>query len=304
MKNNAAFFFLLSLFLLLTAITTRSLGSNDSKEMKSASLSTAPDSAAMRTSEKSPNSTTETVKAIVYGTIGSLIAFAIQLGSQKANSYFRHKAINRFWSLSKGKITIVHPIFHDEKGAPIAENLARMEIVSALHALMSFLRDQGIPYAIQSDHHPIPQDSDIILVSSPKGNRQSAALCMHNPPPFEIKPKGNTFTYRDRFSSVEYESPVDRSGDKVDIGMIARVTDQSNRRIFLAWGIHIPGTLAAIKFITTPDKLRKLHRDTKHGDISFLAQASFFNITDATIDVTEPKMLTSIHKVMEGQKWG
>lgn len=133
------------------------------------------------------------IQNILFGCLGSLLAVIVERGIRKARYNLRRKATKRFWSLTKNRITIVHPIYHDMQGQPLSERLARLDILSAVYSLIEFFNANDIKYSIQSDSLALPADSDVILLSSPKGNRQSRALYDSVNLPFEIIWTNSTF---------------------------------------------------------------------------------------------------------------
>jgi len=231
------------------------------------------------------------ISDIIIGAIGSLLALLVQIIVLKTIRYLRIRAISSFWVLGNKPVTIVHPIHHDEFGKPISEDFARMEIVLALNLLITFFHNNRIQYTIQSDSKSLPSDSNIVLISSPKGNRQSEYMYDKLALPFAIVKNNETFFYRHKASSIDYESPVDRSNEKTDIGLVARIVDKSaNRNIYLLWGIHLPGTVSSVKFVTTPDKLRDIRGLTKDKDVVLLVQSQYNN----GLDIGDPTLLTQI----------
>jgi hypothetical protein len=231
------------------------------------------------------------VSNIFIGTIGSLLAICIQIIWIKTSIYYKYRTISLFWAVNKKPLIIVHPIYHNELGEPISEDLARMEIVYALNIIINFFNQNKIQYVVQSDNKPLPADSDIILISSPKGNRHSQNIYSKLTLPFEIIKQQSTFIYRDRSSSISYESPVDKCGEKTDIGLVARINDiGSNRKIYLLWGIHLIGTVSAVKYVTNPNKLKNIKNLSKGNNLTFLVQSKYNN----GLDVGEPNLITQL----------
>ncbi len=160
----------------------------------------------------------------------------------------------------------------------------------AVLCLDSMLREHGISPRIQTDSHEIPPDCDVIFVSSPKGNRQSAKVLPQLNLPFEIRKAGESFYYHDRNTFVDYESPKDRGSEQADIALVARITAPSrDRTFFLVWGVHVLGTLAAARFAASLPGLRAVARMAKRADLAFLVEASSLG----GLEITRPQLVTS-----------
>jgi len=228
------------------------------------------------------------VRDILIGAIGSLVAVFVQIIAKKFVSYLRLRAISSFWVIKSQAVTIIHPIHHDKIGQPISEDLARMEIVVAINELAGFFNRYNIRYSIQSDSKNIPDNTDIVLLSSPKGNRQSKYMYDRLTLPFLLVQNNDSFFFRNKSTSIDYESPVDRAAEKVDIGLVARISDKtSNRNIFLLWGVHLVGTVSTARFVTSPDKLRTINKLSKDKDIALLVQAPY----NTGLDIGAPTLI-------------
>lgn len=240
----------------------------------------------------------EAIKAIFYGACGSFLLIVLQYIYTRIKKYLLRQAVERFWEFGHRKIVIIHPLRHSPEGLPLDQNHIRVEDVIAMQLLISLLNDHKIEYLIQADFDEIPRDHDVVLLCSPKGNRQSKALERRFNLPFEIIPSkdSKTFFYREKKSGLDYESPKDKTNRNVDIALIARVTDQMRaQKFFLFWGVHGFGTLGAVKFAVNQKKLMGMPKAIVGKNFAVLISAPFSSLRE----VGEPNLMTQ-PQVFEG----
>jgi hypothetical protein len=225
---------------------------------------------------------------IFYGVIGGLLTALIIKVVQLVRVRLGEQAFRHFWRFLHEEVTIVYPVY-SIKGQEIPPNMARIEDVLAVQMLSSIFKRGGIRYRYQDDLQEIPMNTDVILVCSPKGNKHSAKFAQMDNLHFRFCIDNSSEPYfLEPHTGIEYRSPTDKTGEKIDFALVARYTDNNCRRIFLFWGIHGVGTLGAVKFIENKMNLNRLWREVASNDFSVLVQAPYLSPRE----VGEAKMLT------------
>lgn len=239
----------------------------------------------------------EALKAIVYGVVGTFLWVLIEQGFRKARIRTRQRAMRRAWSFIHKEVTIVHPLYLFTDAKPIPRNYAQIDDIVAMHILKEFLGNMGVECSVQDDSHDVPRETDLMLICGPLANKHSARFDELGTLPFRFeKSEGDqSVVYLvDTESGVEYWSPADRSGAKKDFGLVARYTNNNPRqRVFLLWGIHGVGTLAAVKFALSAENIKSVVQAVGDEDFAILVQAPFSRpgeVGDASA-LTPPKLI-------------
>jgi len=132
----------------------------------------------------------------------------------------------------------------------------------------------------------------VILVCSPKGNRQSSKVAEQIKLPFifETAPTGKS-VLKDRDTGLEFLSPWDQQSNRFDLALVAGWKDKlRNRRVLLLWGIHGVGTVGAAKFLTNPSNLKHICRTAKGEDFALVVKVPF----ESNLEPLEPEPLTPV----------
>jgi len=234
----------------------------------------------------------KTLEIIFLGALGSLTALLIVKIFRYLKERQSKKNFNRFWDFLNDRIVIVHPLYKDSKGINLDECYCRVEDEYAIQLLIDFFKEIKIKYTIQDHNKEIPNDADLILICSPKGNKQSE-ICSNNnqeklPFLFSEDENGKCF-FVDQKTSTKYYSPSEFQDKKIDYGMVAKMTDDNpRRRIFLFWGIHGVGTLAALKFSIDGSNLKRIYRTNDCTNFAVLVKAPF----RSRREIGEPEQVT------------
>jgi hypothetical protein len=232
------------------------------------------------------------LKLILLGALGSLLALLFIkiykfIGETKSKKY-----VNRFWKLCNNRVVLVHPVYQDSRGINLDECFCRMEDEIAIQLFIALFKELKIEYSIQDHNKDIPEDADLILICSPKGNKQSKIFFdIHKdkmPFIFE-KDESEKYCFLDQKNGQKYFSPSDSLNKNIDYGMVAKIVDDNPKRvIFMFWGIHGAGTLGATKFVMNRDNLRRIYYNCDYENFAFLVQASF----RSRREIGEPEQVT------------
>ncbi|MCH8043213.1 MAG: hypothetical protein IID44_05795 [Planctomycetes bacterium] len=214
------------------------------------------------------------ISAVVGAGIAALAAFAWKRG----RSWHLANALSKFWGPTKEKIGII-PVYDFEA----KKGFSRAQDVLAIHELSLSLRGVGIECKINFDDRDVPDTIDLILVCSPKANKRSRKFYEDNENslPFRIEyhEDGKSFDFHLGHTQPEnaiskYQSPSNSGDVKEDIGLICR-WKIDNRRIFLIWGVHGAGTLAAAHYISDRKSLKELVAATGDKDFCVIIKAGY-----------------------------
>ncbi|MCP5046005.1 MAG: hypothetical protein GY940_02465 [bacterium] len=216
---------------------------------------------------------------IVLGAMGSLLALFIVKAYTQMAKRRTERLVHRFWKFTNKRVVIIHPVYQDSGGSDLEEFFCRIEDEIAIQLFIELFKELKIDYSIQDHNKDIPNDSDVILMCSPKGNKQSkifADIFKDKLPFIFTKDEKGLFYFLDDQTGTKYYSPLDYHDKKIDYGMIARITDHNaTRNIYMFWGIHGAGTIAAAKFSLLSDKLKLIYQNYDYENFAVLIKASF-----------------------------
>jgi hypothetical protein len=209
----------------------------------------------------------------------------------------KQRVMKRVWNFIHTEVTIVHPLyfFADEKRIP--RNYAQIDDIISMYILKEAFGNIGVKCSVQDDSRDVPSKSDLILLCGPLVNKHSARFAEMDCLPFSFSK--NTDGHQkvciiDKQSGVEYVSPVDRTGAMNDFGLVARYTNNNpHQRVFLLWGIHGVGTLAAVKFAISSQKINSVVQAVGAEDFAMLVTAPFSRPGEVGVPcaLTPPKLI-------------
>jgi hypothetical protein len=216
---------------------------------------------------------------ILTGAIGSILAIIIIFFYNRVKIFVIERAERSFWKFSYKKVAIIHPLYRGPKGETMPANMARIEDVMAVEIVVEIIKQLGLDYSVQNDTETIPQNTDLILICSPKGNECSQNVENKNKLPHSFrKVPGNSDCYilLNKRTAEEYWSPMDKEGEQIDIALLARYFDNNPKRyVYLFWGIHGPGTFGAAKFLEDRENIKKINRKVGNKDFSVIIKTPF-----------------------------
>jgi hypothetical protein len=219
----------------------------------------------------------------MIGVAGGIVAAAIyNWGVPLLRSRREDRRLARFWHFKHNIVYIIRPTYCSPRGEEIEENMARVEDILAIDTLMYMLKRRKMHYKIVGHSATVPQDADIILICSPKGNKKSEEIQKTLPLAYSFNMDNPAKPYFvDKDTKVEYWSPGDKNAGNKDIALVGRYTKKdTGRKVFLLWGIHGAGTLGAAKCSIDGSQLDLLNRETGDNDFAVLVECEYSTVSE------------------------
>jgi hypothetical protein len=119
----------------------------------------------------------EAIKTLIIGVLGSLLGSLLtllviytykQFVEIKSVRYYKS-----FWNFINKSVVIVQPVYIDSTGKDLPERFSHISDTIAIQCITNYLRDSKIEYNIIDHNQGIPENSDLILICGPKGNKKS-----------------------------------------------------------------------------------------------------------------------------------
>lgn len=204
---------------------------------------------------------------------------AIGYGTGEAKRYLVERRnlrfLRSFWLGGSGRFKFIYPVYYGEHGEKFPKNLARIEDIAACQILVEDIRQFGAAGTLASDEETPDNESDLVLICSPRGNRLSRTVADQYRLPFTFE---STPGHPSRIvkNGNLYQSGPEESGTKNDYALIARITDTTFRRkIFCLWGIRGAGTLGAARFLSEGSNLKRVHMAVGSRDFAVVIKVSY-----------------------------
>lgn len=226
------------------------------------------------------------VPDVLYNILVNLLAAiaggGVIAGINWSKKTWHARQLRLFWLNKNGKMTIVYPVYHGERGKAFPRNMARAEDIAAGHIITETVRRIGINGALYDDSQSIPDSDDLLLICGPRGNRLSAVWSERIKLPFKLEllpeqPEQPAQIVNIE-SGVRYSNHVSQnhSGPKQDFALLVRGSDKANgRKVFMLWGLKGAGTVGAARFVTNSHNTRLINAVVGKGDFAVVLRIQY-----------------------------
>lgn len=207
--------------------------------------------------------------------VGAFVGVFLAWLWRKVSKTLLQTRLRDFWSFTNKTVAIVFPMYNGP-GAGAPKTMAHVEDVLAIAKITRLLSELHQEYRLVDDSRELQPTEDLILICSPKGNKQSKHFAedVNLPFVYVYDPKCPCF----RHKNEEFTAPMDIPGQNAhaDIALVAKLPETNpHRTVFLFWGLHGPGTLGAVHFAVERKKMTKIDKSVRKNGGAFLVNVPF-----------------------------
>ena len=214
------------------------------------------------------------ILSFLINLLSALFGFIIGKIWRLVHIRIEQRSLRQFWTFTNSSVAIVFPMYGDPRDPGAPKTMAHVEDVLAIAKISRLLDGFKQKYTLDDDNTVLRTNEDLILICSPKGNKQSAKFVKDIQLPFNYVENGPYF--KDSMTGTEYAAVMDKKEGDADLGLIAKLKlTNPCRTVFLIWGLHGPGTFGAAEFSVNTKNMLSIDSKIRKNGGAFLLHVPF-----------------------------